>query len=300
MKVLGAIEAGGTKFRCAVGTGPDDLRAETRIDTRSPEETLAETVRFFREQGEDLAAVGVGCFGPLDLDRSSATFGSITTTPKEGWSDTPVVASLHAALGIPIGIDTDVAASALGEARWGAAQGLDDFMYLTVGTGIGGAVVARGEIVHGMVHPEIGHLRIPRAEGDDFPGVCPYHGDCLEGMASGVALRARCGTDPATLSPEHPAWELEAHYLAAGLVNLILTTSPRRLVLGGGVMEQAHLFSLLQRRVRELLADYVAAEELGAASISEFIVPPGRGSYSGLLGALLLGERELRAEEQSA
>lgn len=291
MKAFGGIEGGGTKFRCAVGTGPDDVRAEVRIDTTSPAETLAESVHFFREHGEDLAAVGLGCFGPLDLDRTSKTFGSITTTPKPGWSDTDVVGILRDGLGVPIGIDTDVGASALGEARWGAAHGLDDFVYLTVGTGIGGAVMAGGRIVHGLVHPEIGHLRLPRADGDAFAGVCPYHRDCLEGMASGVALRKRCGTDPATLFPDDPAWEFEAHYLAAGIVNLILTTSPRRIVIGGGVMEQAHIFPLVRRRVRELLAGYVVADELVEGAIDAFIVPPGLGSYSGLLGALLLGEQ---------
>lgn len=296
MTLFGAIEAGGTKLRCTVGTAPGDLRAEARIETRGPEETLAETVRFFREHGAGVVALGLGCFGPVDLENSSPTYGHITTTPKPGWAHVDVVGALRDGLGLPVGFETDVGAAALGEGRWGAARGLADFAYVTVGTGIGGAVVAGGSVVHGLVHPELGHLLVPRASGDDFAGACPYHGDCLEGMASGVALRARWGVDPTTLAEDHPAWALEAHYLAAGLANLILVASPRRVVLGGGVMERARLLPLVRERVARLLGGYVAARQLGE-DIASYLVAPGLGHRSALCGALLLAERTARGPE---
>ncbi len=289
--MFGGVEAGGTKFRCAVGTGPDDLRAEVRIDTRSPAATLGEVVRFFAANGAGVSAIGVGCFGPIDLNQASKTYGYVTSTPKVGWSQVNVAGALQEDLGVPIGIDTDVAAAALGEGRWGAAQGLSDFIYVTVGTGIGGAIVAGGRLVHGLMHPEIGHMRIPRAAGDAFSGACPFHGDCLEGLVSGAALRQRWGIDPATRPPEHPAWEQVAHELAAGLVNLILTTSPRRIILGGGVMEQAQLLAQVRERVFDLLGGYLGAPGFLADGIEDFLVSPGLGWRSGVLGALLLGER---------
>ncbi len=282
----GAVEAGGTKFVCAVGTGPDDVRALTRFPTTTPEETLARTLDFFRSQPEPPVALGVGSFGPLDPDPSSPTYGYITRTPKPGWSHTDVAGTLGRALGVPVAFDTDVNAAAVGEHRWGAARGLDTFIYLTVGTGIGGGGLVGGRRLHGLVHPEMGHVLVPRAPGDDFAGHCPFHGACLEGMAAGPALQARWGRPGADLSADHPAWDLEAHYLAHGLVNFILTLSPQRIILGGGVMQQPHLLPRVRRRVGALLNGYVAHPALD--DLDTYIVAPGLGDRAGVLGALAL------------
>ncbi|MBK5091913.1 MAG: ROK family protein [Actinobacteria bacterium] len=290
MSVLyGGIEAGGTKFVCAVGTGPDDLHAEVKIPTTTPGETLALAIDFFKEQA-DLAAVGIATFGPVDLDPGSSTYGFITRTPKPDWSNTDLAGTVRRALDIPVAFDTDVNGAALGENRWGAAKGLDTFIYLTIGTGIGGGGMSGGRLLHGMIHPEMGHIRIPHDwERDPFPGVCPYHGDCLEGLATGPALEERWGRHSETLSPEHQAWDLEAHYLALALVNFIFTLSPQRIVMGGGVMEQRHLFPLIRQKVLELLNEYVQAPEV-LDDIEGYIVPPGLGNRSGVLGAIALAQ----------
>ena len=211
MPLYGAIEAGGTKFVCAVGTGPDDLRAEARFPTTTPAETLDRTISFFLEQqtrlGEPVAALGVGSFGPVDPNPASPTFGYITTTPKPGWANTDVVGALRRVFPVPVGFDTDVNAAALGEFRWGAAQGLDTFIYLTIGTGLGGGGMVGGRLIHGLVHPEMGHIRIPHDwAADPFPGACPYHGDCFEGLAAGPALEQRWQQRGETLPDDHPAW----------------------------------------------------------------------------------------------
>ncbi len=293
--MYGGIEAGGTKFVCCVGSGPDDVRAEVRIPTTTPAETLGRSVAFFREQadrsGETLAAVGVACFGPVDLDPGSATYGHVTTTPKPGWAGTDVVGTLRAALGVPVGFDTDVNGAALGEARWGAGVGLDPFVYLTVGTGVGGGAIVNGAPVHGLVHPEMGHVRVPHDRvRDPFEGACPFHGDCLEGLASGPAMARRWGAPAETLPAGHPAWELEASYLAELMTQLLLTLSPRRIVLGGGVMAGPGLFGLVRSRTRELLAGYVSSPAV-EAGLLDVIVPPGLGDRSGRLGALALADQ---------
>jgi len=292
MSLYGAIEAGGTKFVCAVGTGPDDLRAEARFPTTTPVETLDRTISFFKEQqeclGEPLAALGVGSFGPVDPNPASPTFGFVTTTPKPGWANTDLVGALRQVFPIPVGFDTDVNAAALGEHRWGAAQGLDTFIYLTIGTGLGGGGMVGGRLIHGLVHPEMGHIRIPHDwAADPFPGACPYHGDCFEGLAAGPALERRLQQRGETVPENHPVWALEAHYIALGLVNFILTLSPERLILGGGVMQQAHLFPLIRQEVLVLLAGYVQAAEI-LTNCERYIVPPGLGGRSGVLGALAL------------
>ena len=289
MTTYGGIEAGGTKFVCAVGSGPDDIRAEARFPTTTPQETIERTIAFFKRQGT-LAAIGVASFGPLDPNPASPTFGYITSTPKPGWANTDLVGPLKAALGVPVGFDTDVNGAALGEHRWGAAQGLDTFIYLTIGTGIGGGALVEGNLLHGLMHPEMGHIRIPHdRELDPFEGICPFHGDCLEGLASGPAIEARWGTRAETLPPDHPAWELEAAYLAYALVNFTLTLSPQRIILGGGVMEQAHLFPLVRAKVRELLNGYLQVSGI-LEGIDNFIVPPGLGNRAGVLGAMAVGE----------
>ncbi|WOQ16843.1 ROK family protein [Raineyella sp. W15-4] len=289
--LYGGIEAGGTKFVCCLGTGPDDLRAEVRFPTTTPEETLGRAVAFFRAAGAaGPASIGVACFGPVDLDPASATYGHITTTPKPGWAGTDVVGFLRSALDVPVGFDTDVNGAALGEARWGAGRGLDPFVYLTVGTGIGGGAIVNGAPLHGLVHPEMGHVRVRHDRGlDPFPGGCPFHGDCLEGLASGPAMAQRWGAPAQTLPAGHPAWELEASYLAELLAGLVCTLSPRRIVLGGGVMAGPGLFGMIRRRTRELLAGYVSSPAV-TDRIDDYIVPPGLGGRSGRLGALALAQ----------
>lgn len=291
MPLWGGIEAGGTKFVCAVGTGPDDLWAEVRFPSTMPEETIGRAIRFFqRQQKEPLTAVGIASFGPLDPNPDSPTFGYITTTPKPGWAHTDFGGTIRRALGVPVGFDTDVNAAALGEHRWGATQGLDTFIYLTIGTGIGGGGMVNGKLIHGLMHPEMGHIRIPHDRGmDPYSGSCPYHGDCLEGLAAGPALEERWGQRGETLPADHPAWLLEADYLAFGLVNVICILSPQRIILGGGVMQQHQIFPLVRRRVQELLNDYLPVPAI-LDRIDDYIVPPGLGDRAGVLGAIALAQ----------
>jgi fructokinase len=288
--LYGGIEAGGTKFVCAVGRGPGDMVAETRFPTTTPAETLAQAVAFFEEYRGALAAVGIGSFGPVDPDPASPTYGYITATPKPHWSHTDVAGAVRRTLGVPVGFDTDVNGAALGEYRWGAAQGLHTFIYLTVGTGIGGGAMVNGRLLHGLIHPEMGHIRLPRDQQQDpFAGYCPFHSDCLEGLASGPAMKARWGVAAETLPADHPAWELEAHYLALGLTSFICTLSPQRIILGGGVMSQPGLLVAVRRKVQELLNGYVQAPAITEA-IDRYIVPPGLGAQAGVLGAIALAQ----------
>jgi fructokinase len=290
MTLFGGIEAGGTKFVCAVGSGPDDLRAEIRFPTNTPEETIGRAIAFFQEQWakEPLDAIGIASFGPIDPNPASPTFGYITTTPKPGWAQTDFAGIIRQALKVPVGFDTDVNGAALGEHRWGAGQGLDSFIYLTIGTGIGGGGMANGKLMHGLVHPEMGHILLTPHPDDPHPeGFCPYHGSCLEGMANGPALEKRWSQRAETLPDDHPAWELEAYYLALGLVNFICTLSPQRIIMGGGVMEQPRLFSLIRQKTLDLLNGYVQSPAI-LTHIDDYIVPPGLGNRAGVLGAIAL------------
>lgn len=288
MPLYGAIEAGGTKFVCAVGTGPDDLRAATRFPTTTPDETLGRAIAFFREQPTRPRAVGIGSFGPVDPDPSSDTYGYITSTPKDGWRHVDFAGAIRRALDVPVAFDTDVNAAALGEHRWGAGRDVDSLLYLTVGTGIGGGALVRGRPIHGLLHPEMGHVRLPRDPAvDPFEGVCPYHGDCLEGLASGPAIERRWGTPAEELPAGHDAWPLEAHYLALALVNYVVTIAPERIILGGGVMHQRRLFPLVRRAVQDLLNGYIDVPAI-TQNIDTYIVPPGLGDRAGVLGALAL------------
>jgi len=291
--LFAGIEAGGTKFVCAVGTGPDDLREQVRIPTTTPAETIRRTLEFLRSAREKhgpLAAVGIASFGPVDLAPGSPSYGSITSTPKPGWANTELVEVFQRELGVPVGFDTDVNGAALAEWRWGAAVGLDTFIYLTVGTGIGGGGLLGGRLMHGLIHPEMGHIRIPRDPArDPFPGTCPFHGDCFEGLANGPALEKRWGQRAETLSPDHPAWALEAHYIALALHNYVCMLSPQRLILGGGVMEQQHVFPLVRERLRALLNGYIQAPSI-LKEIDAYVVPPGLGSRAGVLGAIALAQ----------
>ena len=287
----GGIEAGGTKFVCAVGTGPDDIRAMERIPTTTPEATIGAALAFFQAQRRQLgplSALGIASFGPVELHPESPKYGFITSTAKPGWRDTDVVGAFRRGLDLPVGFDTDVNGAALGEYQWGAAQGLDTFIYLTVGTGIGGGGLINGRLMRGLLHPEMGHFRLPRdPRTDPFPGGCPFHGDCFEGLASGPAMEKRWGQRAESLSADHPAWALEAHYIALALSSYICTVSPQRIILGGGVMAQRHLFPLVHAGVRQVLNDYIQAPAL-TEHIASYIVPPALGDRSGVLGALAL------------
>jgi fructokinase len=287
--MLGAIEAGGTKFVCAAGSSPEDLEA-IQIPTTTPSATLGAAIDFFRRFRGDLRAVGIASFGPVDLHPGSWTYGYITSTPKNGWGNTDVAGCIRKGLDVPVGFDTDVNGAALAEARWGAAQGLTDFLYLTVGTGIGGGAMAGGRLLHGLMHPEMGHIRVPHdLAADPFPGCCPFHGDCLEGLAAGPAIRARWNMDARDLPEDHPGLALEARYLALGLANWICTLSPQRIVLGGGVMQQTLLFPRIRREVLCLLNRYIQSSEITERP-ERYIVPAALGSRAGVLGALVLAE----------
>ena len=293
-ELFAGIEAGGTKWICMIAANPEDIRATTRLPTTQPAETIGAAIEFIQSyilQHGNLKGLGIGSFGPLDLDSESPTYGYLTTTPKPGWANTDLLSPIQEALELPLGFDTDVNTAALGEARWGAAQGLSDFIYLTIGTGIGGGGMVNGGPIHGLVHPEMGHIRIPHDwEADPFPGICPYHGDCLEGLATGPAIETRWGQKGETLPRDHPAWQLEAHYLALGFVNLICTLSPHRIIIGGGVMDQDQLFPMIRKKVQVLLSDYISAREI-LEHIDHYIVPPKLGSQAGVLGAIALAQQ---------
>jgi len=288
MRVYGGIEAGGTKFVCGIGNQEGQLLDRTAFPTTTPDQTIARAVEYFTRQPQSLEGIGIASFGPIDLNPRSAKFGYITSTPKNGWSNTDFAGTVRRSTGVPVAFDTDVNAAALGEARWGAAQGLDTFLYLTIGTGLGGGGMANGRLMHGMVHPEIGHIRVPHDwTEDEFPGCCPFHGDCLEGLVSGPSLEARWKQRGETLPADHPAWKLEAHYLALGLATLICALSPQRIILGGGVMRRTDLFSRIRCGVRELLNGYIQSPEV-LERIDQYIVPPGLGGNAGVLGAIAL------------
>jgi fructokinase len=294
--LYGGIEGGGTKFVCAVGTGPNDIRAEARFPTTSPQETMSQAVDFFKRQESDqgkIASIGFACFGPLDPNPDSPSYGHILPTPKPNWSNANVVGVLRSAFDIPIAFDTDVNGAALGEKQWGNGQGLSTFIYLTIGTGIGGGVFAEGKLLHGLLHPEMGHVPLPHDKTKDpFDGVCPFHGDCFEGLASGVAIEKRWGQPGGTLPPEHPAWDLEAEYISCALATYAYTISPQRIIIGGGVGQLPHLLSRIQKKTRELINGYIQSPAI-LENIENYIVNPGLGNLSGVLGALALAKQAL-------
>lgn len=293
---FGAVEAGGTKFVCAVGTASGQLIDQISIPTGLPQETMERVAAFFSAH-MPLAAIGIGSFGPVQLNPNSPQFGFITNTPKTAWRYFDLLGTIRNALQVPVVIDTDVNVAALGEARRGAAEGLGTFLYVTVGTGIGGAVLIEGAPMQGLSHPEMGHIRVPHnLSQDPFPGICPYHGDCLEGLASGPAMESRWKTPPSTLASDHPAWALEADYLGLACVNWICTLSPERIVLGGGVM-RPHLFPLIRMKVSSLLNDYLDAPEL-KQGLDRYIVPSPLDGRAGILGALLLASQTAHASRR--
>ena len=286
---FGTLEAGGTKMVLSVGNENNELLEQTSIPTEAPEKTIPAMIDWFRDKG--IVSLGIGTFGPVDLKKDSSTYGWITKTPKPGWSDKPLLPPMQEALGVPALIDTDVNAAALAEWQLGAAKGLNSCLYVTVGTGIGAGLVIEGKLVHGLVHPELGHMLLRREETDPAPdGFCPYHKGCLEGLASGPAIDKRWGRKGYELPPGHKAWNLEAAYLAQMCMNAVCAFSPEKIILGGGVMQQKHLFPLIREKALSLLNGYVQAEEI-LNDIDSYIVEPGLGTKSGATGALLLARQ---------
>ncbi len=291
MKLFGGIESGGTKFMCLIGSNPDHIVNEKRIPTTTPEETIRKVIEFFNPYTttRELSAVGIGSFGPLDLNQDSDTYGHITTTPKLGWQNIDLRGLVQRELDVPVAFDTDVNAAAYGEQFWNKENHiLDPFLYLTVGTGIGVGVIVNGKPLHGLIHAEAGHSSIPHDwQRDPFPGVCPYHGDCFEGLASGPSLNKRWGQKPDTLPDDHPAWDLEAEYIARAIVNLIYVYSPRKIVFGGGVSQHSGLIQNVRTNIQKFNNGYVHSNML-LEKIDEYIHLPVLGNRSGALGAMAM------------
>ena len=291
-QLFGGIEAGGTKIICIVGSGPDHIVERIRIDTTTPEETLQKVIQFFQPytNAGKIASIGIGCFGPLDLAPHSPTYGFIASTPKMRWRGTDILGIIQRALKVKTAIDTDVNVAALGESRWGASQGCDPALYLTIGTGIGGGYIKDGQALLGMQHPEMGHIQVLHdLKRDPFPGACPFHGDCFEGLASGPAIEKRLGARGETIRDDNPYWDIEADYIASALRSYILILSPRKIILGGGIMDRAFLFPLIRQKVLGSLNGYVESESL-LKSIDEYILPPALGNQAGSLGAIALAQ----------
>jgi fructokinase len=286
LDVYGGIEAGGTKFVCAVGEAPQTIHALTSIPTRTPSETLAQVIAFFQPYA--LQNLGLAAFGPIDLDRASPTYGYILSSPKLAWQRCPIVDILHTAFGVPVSVDTDVNAAALAELLYGAGQGCDPLVYLTVGTGIGGGAVVHGRALHGLLHPEMGHMLLARVPGDARPSGCPYHHDCLEGLASGHAIQVRFG-GPEQLPSKHEAWVLEAAYLGQALAIITTILSPQRIIIGGGVMHQPLLLPRIREACAQALHGYMPRLK-APRDFEEYIVPPALGDRGGVIGALYLAQ----------
>ncbi|EAE7959937.1 ROK family protein [Listeria monocytogenes] len=281
--VYGAIEAGGTKFVVAIGEKSGKIIKRESYPTTEPAETMKAVIQFFKQYEDELKAIGIGSFGPIDIRKSSATYGYITQTPKLAWRNYDIVGAMKKEFNVPIGFTTDVNAAALGEVSLGAAAGLDSCIYLTIGTGIGGGAVVSGKILEGFSHPEMGHIMVRRHKRDRFTGNCPSHSDCLEGLAAGGAIEKRWGQKAAELAENEEVWNLEAHYIAQALMNYTLILSPERIVLGGGVMKQRQLFPLVRQKLKALVNNYVQLPDL-----DEYIVPPKLEDDAGITGCVLL------------
>lgn len=285
MPLFGALEAGGTKMVCAIGDEQGNILERISLPTRTPEETMPDMLDFYR--GKNLAAVGIGCFGPVDLDRSSPTYGSILATPKLSWRNYPIVQRFEEALGLPVGFDTDVNAAALGEAVWGCTQAVENSIYITVGTGVGVGVIIGGKPYHGMSHPEAGHIFIDRHPNDPMErGICPYHPNCLEGLASGPSIERRWGKKAQELSDRPEVWTLEAFYVAQAVCNYIMTLAPERIILGGGVMHQEQMLPLVRDEVRRQLGGYLQNRTMD--DLDSYIVPISLHDNQGVMGAVKL------------
>ena len=289
--ILGTLEAGGTKMVCGIGDENGNVFERVSFPTRMPEETMADIIGYF--QDKNIEALGIGTFGPVNLNKADPNFGSITTTPKPGWGNYPMFRVLKDALNVPMEIDTDVNAAALGEVTYGAAKGLKNCLYVTIGTGVGGGLIVEGNLVHGLLHPEFGHMLLTPHPDDPSPkGFCPYHESCVEGMICGPAVEKRWGVSAKELPPDHKAWEIEADYLAQMCMNAILAFSPECIVLGGGVMHQMHLFDMVRAKTVEKLNGYVANDRI-TGGCKDYIVSPGLGDNAGAVGGLILARKAL-------
>ncbi len=286
---LGALEAGGTKMVCAIGDETGKIEERISISTKTPQETIPLLIDFYQKRGID--ALGIGCFGPLELNPQSEKYGYITTTTKEAWRNFDFLGSMKRALKCPVGFDTDVNGSVLGEVTFGQAKGKSCVLYLTIGTGVGAGIYIEGKLLHGMLHPEAGHVLITKRESDTYKGKCPYHKNCLEGLAAGPAIEGRFGKKAAELADVKEVWDLEADYIAQALTGYILTLSPEMMILGGGVMHQEQLFPLIRQKVTEYLGGYVNTEEL--KDMDHYIVPASLNDDQGIMGCLELARREL-------
>lgn len=286
---LGAIEAGGTKFVCAIAplSGRGEILAQTSFLTRDPISTLYGAIEFFRQNlppASSLSGLGIGSFGPLGLNPALSNYGEILATPKKVWQDTDLITPFIKAFpGLKIAIDTDVNAAALAEGMYGAARDLHSYVYITIGTGIGGGVVTNNQIIKGQLHSEIGHLSIHQEITDSFIGACPFHENCIEGLASGEAIQQRWGANAETLPPDHPAWELEATYIASLCQTLTAVLSPQRIILGGGVMQQPQLLPMIRQKFLMKAGDYWQIP-------ADYLVTPELGSQAGIIGAIELAK----------
>ena len=287
MAVIAAVEAGGTKFICGLGNEKGEIIDKINIPTTTPEETMSKVIEYFKDKKFDV--MGVGSFGPIDPVKNSETYGYITKTPKPYWSDYNIIGELKKHFNVPMEFDTDVNGAALAEAWWGAGKGLKNIIYITVGTGIGAGAVVNGTMLQGLTHPEMGHIFLKKHPDDKFQGRCPFHKDCLEGMAAGPAIEDRWGKKGQEMANDDRVWEMEAYYLAQALMNYILILSPQKIIMGGGVMKQQQLFPLIRKYVQEFLNNYVYKREI-LEKIDEYIVYPGLGDEAGFTGSIALGK----------
>ncbi|MCY7981696.1 ROK family protein [Bacillus inaquosorum] len=294
--MLGGIEAGGTKFVCAVGKEDGTIIDRVEIPTTMPDETIEKVIQYFRQFS--LQAIGIGSFGPVDTDKTNKTYGTITATPKAGWRHYPFLQTVKNEMKIPVGFNTDVNAAALGEFLFGEAKDLDSCLYMTIGTGIGAGAIVEGRLLQGLSHPEMGHIYIRRHPDDVYQGKCPYHKDCFEGLASGPAIEARWGKKAADLAHINQVWELEGYYIAQALAQYILILAPKKIILGGGVMNQKQVFPYIYQYVPKIMNSYLNFSEL-SESINSYIVPPRLGRNAGIIGTLVLADQALQAETAS-
>jgi len=283
---IGAIEAGGTKIICGIGNEQGQIERKVSFPTETPTIAMEKINDFFAN--EQLDALGVGTFGPIDVNKSSETYGYITTTPKPGWGNFNILAELRKTIDVPIGFDTDVNGAALAEATWGSAKGVKSCVYYTIGTGVGVGVYAEGQLIHGLLHPEAGHIPVKRHPEDTYEGFCPYHKDCLEGVAAGPAIERRYGVKGSELPIDHEAWKLEAYYIAQALTSTVLLLSPEKIILGGGVMHQEQLFPLIHEQLQQNLNGYVQHPMI-LENIDQYVIAPGLGDEAGLCGAVAIG-----------
>lgn len=283
--LIGAIEAGGTKFVLGIGNEKGEILERLSIPTEAPEITMPKVIDFFKNK--DIKAIGVGSFGPIDPNPTSNTYGYITTTPKLKWSNYNIIGELKKHFNMPIAFDTDVNGAALGEIKWGVAQNLKSAVYITVGTGIGAGAVVEGNMIHGLLHPEMGHISVKRHPQDNYEGNCPFHKDCLEGLAAGPAIEARWKISGKNIPMDHIAWEIEAYYISQFIINLILILSPEKIILGGGVMNQSFILPMIRKQVKGLLNNYINKKELND-EIENYIVSPGLKDNAGLCGSIAL------------